>query len=112
MLHDFEESSELKRRFAEVGATVLMGGRIGEAIEFYYLDTEPSLQIILESGSGHAIDLVPDDVYPWRAERVLGANVVLGGSALSTFGNLSEIDRAVGLGGDQAERRPVRRVAA
>jgi methylmalonyl-CoA/ethylmalonyl-CoA epimerase len=64
MLHDFDESTELKKRFAAVGAPVLMGGRIGETIEFYYLDTEPSLKIILESGSGHAIDLVPDYVYP------------------------------------------------
>jgi hypothetical protein len=64
MLHDFEESTELKKRFADVGASVLMGGRIGETIEFYYLDTEPSLKIVLESGSGHAIDLVPDYTYP------------------------------------------------
>lgn len=64
MLHDFDESSQLKQRFAEVGASVLMGGRIGETIEFYYLDTEPTLKLILESGSGHAIDLVPDYVYP------------------------------------------------
>jgi Glyoxalase/Bleomycin resistance protein/Dioxygenase superfamily len=64
MLHDFDESTALKQKFAEVGASVLMGGRIGETIEFYYIDTEPSLKIILESGSGHAIDLVPDDVYP------------------------------------------------
>jgi methylmalonyl-CoA/ethylmalonyl-CoA epimerase len=64
MLHDFDESTALKHQFAEVGANVLMGGRIGETIEFFYLDTEPSLKIILESGSGHAIDLVPDYVYP------------------------------------------------
>lgn len=64
MLHDFDESTELKRKFAEVDADVLMGGRIGDTIEFYYLDTEPSLKIVLESGSGHAIDLVPDSVYP------------------------------------------------
>lgn len=64
MLHSVEESTELKKRFADVGANVLMGGRIGETIEFYYLDTEPSLKIILESGSGHAIELVPDYVYP------------------------------------------------
>jgi methylmalonyl-CoA/ethylmalonyl-CoA epimerase len=64
MLHDFEESTALKQSCAAVGASVLMGGRIGETIEFYYLDTEPSLKIILESGSGHAIDLVPDYVYP------------------------------------------------
>ena len=64
MLHDFDESTQLKQRFDQVGASVLMGGRIGETIEFYYLDTEPSLKIIIESGSGHAIDLVPDYVYP------------------------------------------------
>ncbi len=64
MLHDFEESTELRQKFAEVGASVLMGGRIGETIEFYYLDTEPALKIILESGSGHAIELVADYAYP------------------------------------------------
>lgn len=64
MLHDFDESTELKKRFAAIGSPVLMGGRIGETIEFFYLDTEPSLKIILESGSGHAIDLVPDYMYP------------------------------------------------
>jgi hypothetical protein len=64
MLHDFEESNELKKKFDDIGVSVLMGGRIGETIEFYYLDTEPSLKIILESGSGHAIDLVPEYVYP------------------------------------------------
>jgi len=64
MLHDFDESTELKQRFAGIGSPVLMGGRIGDTIEFFYLDTEPSLKIILESGSGHAIDLVPDYVYP------------------------------------------------
>jgi methylmalonyl-CoA/ethylmalonyl-CoA epimerase len=41
-----------------------MSGRIGETIEFYYINTEPALKIILESGSGHAIELVPDHVYP------------------------------------------------
>ena len=64
MLHDFEESTRLKETFAKAGAPVLMGGRIGDTIEFFYLDTEPSLKVILESGSGHAIDLVPDYVYP------------------------------------------------
>lgn len=64
MLHDVEESTQLKDRFDDVGAPVLMGGRIGETIEFYYLDTEPSLKIMIESGSGHAIELVPDRVYP------------------------------------------------
>ena len=64
MLHDFDESVELKKRFAEQGMPVAMRGRIGDTIEYYYLETEPQLKIILESGSGHAIDLVPDYVYP------------------------------------------------
>jgi methylmalonyl-CoA/ethylmalonyl-CoA epimerase len=64
MLHDFDESAELKKQFAKVGASVMMSGRLGETVEFYYVDTEPSLKIILESGSGHAIELVPNYVYP------------------------------------------------
>ena len=64
MLHSFEESTRLKETFAAAGSPVLMGGRIGETIEFFYLDTEPSLKIIIESGSGHAIELTPDYVYP------------------------------------------------
>ena len=46
------------------GAEVLMGGRIGDSIEFYYLDTAPMLKFVLESGSGHAIDLKPTRMYP------------------------------------------------
>jgi catechol 2,3-dioxygenase-like lactoylglutathione lyase family enzyme len=64
MLRDVDESTGLKSRFASVGAPVLMGGRIGDSIEFFYLDNEPSLKIIVESASGHAIDLVPDEIYP------------------------------------------------
>jgi len=64
MRHTPEEATETKRRFADMGAEVMMGGRIGEAIEFFYLDTEPLLKIIVESGSGHAIDLKPAWTYP------------------------------------------------
>jgi methylmalonyl-CoA/ethylmalonyl-CoA epimerase len=64
MKHTQEESDEFKRRFEAAGASVLMGGRIGETIEFYYLDTFPLLKFVLESGSGHAIDLVPSRQYP------------------------------------------------
>ena len=53
-----------KRDWEARGAKVLMGGRIGDTIEFYYLDTEPMLKFVLESGSGHAIDLTPSRVYP------------------------------------------------
>jgi catechol 2,3-dioxygenase-like lactoylglutathione lyase family enzyme len=58
------ESEATKRRFDEMGAPVLMEGRIGETIHFYYLDTEPLLKVILESGTGHAVELMPSRVYP------------------------------------------------
>jgi hypothetical protein len=64
MLHDFEESTALKERFAEEDMPILMSGRFGETIEFFYVDTEPSLKLIIESGSGHAIEQAPDYVYP------------------------------------------------
>jgi methylmalonyl-CoA/ethylmalonyl-CoA epimerase len=64
MAHTQEESDAIKERFANMGAEVLMGGRIGETIEFYYLDTEPLLKVIIESGSGHAVDLKPAYLYP------------------------------------------------
>jgi methylmalonyl-CoA/ethylmalonyl-CoA epimerase len=64
MQHSFEDSSAAKKRWAARGARVLMGGRIGDSIEFYYLDTAPMLKFVLESGSGHAIDLKPTYVYP------------------------------------------------
>src|SRR6516164_7810384 len=59
MLHTHAEADEARKRFERMGAQVLMGGRIGESIQFYYLDTEPLLKVIIESGSGHAIDLKP-----------------------------------------------------
>ena len=68
MRHTQAESDEVKARFAALGAKVLMGGRIGETIEFYYLDTEPLLKVIIESGSGHAVDLVPAYTYPPASE--------------------------------------------
>jgi hypothetical protein len=64
MLHTHAEADNLRTRFAGMGASVLMGGRIGETIQFYYLDTEPLLKVIIESGSGHAIDLKPSWTYP------------------------------------------------
>ena len=58
------ESEATLARFSELGAEVLMEGRIGESIHFYYLDTDPLLKVILESGTGHAVDLKPSYVYP------------------------------------------------
>jgi methylmalonyl-CoA/ethylmalonyl-CoA epimerase len=59
-----EEAEETMRHFAGLGADVLMEGRIGESIHYYYLDTGPLLKVIIESGTGHAVDLSPVRVYP------------------------------------------------
>jgi len=59
-----EESEETRKHFEEQGAGILMEGRLGETIHFYYLDTEPSMKVIFESGTGHAVDLTPTRVYP------------------------------------------------
>lgn len=64
MKHSAQDSLALKDHWRERGAEVLMAGRIGESIEFYYLDTAPMLKFVLESGSGHAIDLEPTYVFP------------------------------------------------
>jgi catechol 2,3-dioxygenase-like lactoylglutathione lyase family enzyme len=64
MRHTPEESEETMRHFGDLGADVLMEGRIGESIHFFYLDTGPLLKVIFESGTGHAVDLQPVRVYP------------------------------------------------
>ena len=64
MKHSADDSELMKGHWRANGADVLMSGRIGESIEFYYLDTAPMLKFVLESGSGHAIDLKPTYVYP------------------------------------------------
>jgi hypothetical protein len=63
MQHSWDDSAAMKRHWSEQGADVLMYGRIGDSIEFYYLDTDPLLKFVLESGSGHAIELKPSYVY-------------------------------------------------
>jgi methylmalonyl-CoA/ethylmalonyl-CoA epimerase len=64
MKHSAGDSSLMREHWRANGARVLMSGRIGESIEFYYLDTAPMLKFVLESGSGHAIDLKPTYIYP------------------------------------------------
>jgi methylmalonyl-CoA/ethylmalonyl-CoA epimerase len=64
MRPNIEESDAMKDRFGAMGAKPLMGGRIGSGIEFYYLDTEPLLKVIIESGTGHAVELEPAYRYP------------------------------------------------
>jgi methylmalonyl-CoA/ethylmalonyl-CoA epimerase len=50
--------------FKKQGVEVAMSGRIGPDIEYYYMDTEPTLKMIAETVSGHAISLQPSWVYP------------------------------------------------
>ncbi|HYB85881.1 MAG TPA: VOC family protein [Streptosporangiaceae bacterium] len=64
MQHSYQDSSLMREHWRANGAEELMSGRIGDSIEFYYLDTAPMLKFVLESGSGHAIDLKPTYVYP------------------------------------------------
>jgi predicted enzyme related to lactoylglutathione lyase len=59
------ESEDVKQDFRERGLDVTASGRIGDHIEWYYLDTEPAFKCVIESGSGHALDFMePDSVYP------------------------------------------------
>lgn len=53
-------SRALVERFAAAGLGIVMSGRIDESIEFMYFDSEPSLGVAIEAGSGHAISLQPD----------------------------------------------------
>src|ERR1700748_971725 len=64
MKHSLEDSALMQDHWRANGAEVLMSGRIGESIEFSSLHTAPMLKFVLESGSGHAIDLKPTYVYP------------------------------------------------
>jgi hypothetical protein len=53
VIHNFRSYLYLE----EIGAPVIMEGRIGESIRFFYVDAQPTLKVIMESGSGHAVDM-------------------------------------------------------
>jgi methylmalonyl-CoA/ethylmalonyl-CoA epimerase len=60
-----EESEKVIEQFRAMGMDRTAIGRIGDHIEWYYLDTEPGFKCIIESGSGHALDFMePAAVYP------------------------------------------------
>lgn len=48
--------------FERQGLKILMGGRIGDSIRYYYLDSEPLLKVVIEAGGGST--LTPDWTYP------------------------------------------------
>ncbi|MFI5420994.1 MAG: VOC family protein, partial [Nitrososphaerales archaeon] len=50
--------------FKRQGIDVAMSGRLGDDIEFYYMDTEPMLKMVAETVSGHAISMKPAWTYP------------------------------------------------
>ncbi len=50
--------------FKKQGIEVAMSGRLGENIEFYYMDTQPMLKMVAETVSGHAISMKPSWTYP------------------------------------------------
>ena len=65
MFDTLEESDKCKEAFAQHGIDVTMGARIGDHIEYYYLNTEPRFKCPIESGSGHALDYMkPAYTYP------------------------------------------------
>jgi methylmalonyl-CoA/ethylmalonyl-CoA epimerase len=60
-----EESERVKEQFAQEGIGITASARIGDDIEWYFLDTELPFKCIIESGSGHALDFsVPHETYP------------------------------------------------
>jgi len=50
--------------FRRQGVEVAMSGRLGDNIEFYYMDTQPMLKMVAETVSGHAISMKPAWTYP------------------------------------------------
>jgi methylmalonyl-CoA/ethylmalonyl-CoA epimerase len=59
-----ERASRLREEFTRRGIGVLMSGRLGEAAQYYYMDTQPSLKVIIESGGASARDLRVVRRYP------------------------------------------------
>jgi hypothetical protein len=65
MFDTAEESDKCKEAFARHGIDVTMDARIGDHIEYYYLNTEARFKCAIESGSGHALDYMkPAYTYP------------------------------------------------
>jgi hypothetical protein len=65
MLTTREESERVKTQFASEGIGITAAGRIGDEIEWYFLDTELPFKCAIESGTGHAFDdRVPHETYP------------------------------------------------
>jgi len=59
-----EDVNEALHNFKKNGIEVIMSGRLGKDIRFYYMDTDPVLKMITETVSGHAISMKPIYIYP------------------------------------------------
>jgi hypothetical protein len=59
-----EDVNEALNNFKKNGIDVIMSGRLGEGIRFYYMDTDPVLKMTAETVSGHAISMNPIYTYP------------------------------------------------
>ena len=71
MFLERRDGDAVKKAFAdEFGIPVTMKADIGDHIEYYYLDTEKTFGLLIESGSGHAIDFVkPAKVHPHEGAK-------------------------------------------
>jgi len=58
------DANALHNEFAELGVHDLLTGGIGQNSRFFFLDSEPLLKFILESGSGDGSDVSPTHIYP------------------------------------------------
>lgn len=58
-------AAKLVQCLTDLGAETITSGRLGDALEFYFLDARRHLKMIVETGSGHSKELVrPLRVYP------------------------------------------------
>ena len=58
------DAGALHQEFADLGVRDLLSGGIGQTSRFFFLDSEPTLKFILESGSGDGSDVAPTYIYP------------------------------------------------
>jgi hypothetical protein len=58
------DADALHHEFADLGVRDLLTGGIGRNSHFFFLDSEPLLKFILESGSGDGSDVPPTYIYP------------------------------------------------
>ena len=71
MFLERHDGDAVKKAFAdEFGIPVTMKADIGDHIEYYYLGTEKRFGLLIESGSGHAVDFVkPAQVFPHEGAK-------------------------------------------